>query len=99
MTLIGFIHRLNRFSQPDAKNGVSWPCATDHAGHYLWPEVGPTTVNRVAAARVILSDGRERSIFAPKAHLHSSAKDGPRVPWFLSVRGFDTSLRTPEHPK
>ena len=46
MTLIGFVHKLNGFSQPDAKNGAGWRCATDHAGHYLWHEVGPTTVIR-----------------------------------------------------
>ena len=25
-------------------------------------------------------------VIAPKAHLHSSAKDGPMVPWFSGVR-------------
>ena len=42
--LFGFIHKLRWFSEPDAKNGAGSPCATAHAGHYICPEVVPTTV-------------------------------------------------------
>ena len=38
----------------------------------------------------------QKTIFAPKAHLHSSAKDGPRVPWFSGVRDPDRWSRTSE---
>ncbi len=63
MTLIGFVHKLNVFSQPDAKNGAGWRCATEHADHHLWPEVGPTTVTMNT---VLLSDTH-----APSLHSRS----------------------------
>ena len=38
----------------------------------------------------------QKTIFAPKAHLHSSAKS--TVPWFLHVRAFDRSDGASERP-
>ena len=52
MTLSGLIHKVSWFSEPETKNEASWLCATGRVGHYLWPEVGPTTVTLAQFGRV-----------------------------------------------
>ncbi len=94
MQLIGFIHKLRWFSEPDAKNGAGSPCATAHAGHYLCLEVVPTTVT--TTQRKIARDIDQGAATWFLDFKSSKTRDYPRDNTWIQLRASQQSLK-PTH--